>query len=316
MTDQPLQLNEIQQTVRDRYAEAAIAASTATTVHDIVHAAPEATAAVCCDDGCCGPAASGDTAGIEGAPSSATAATTVAVASQGSVATLVELKADACCGDGCCSDTSATYGIELYDAAEREGLPNAALLASLGCGNPIAVAELREGETVLDLGSGGGIDVLLSARRVGPTGRAIGVDMTDEMLTLARRNAVEAGAANVEFRKGTIESLPLDDASVDVVISNCVINLASDKGAVFAEIARVLRPGGRVGVSDVVADDLLTADQRAERGTYVGCIAGALSFREMRDGLRAVGLTDVEVVPTHLIVEGMHSAIIRATKPN
>ena len=137
-------------------------------------------------------------------------------------------------------------------------LPDAALLASLGCGNPIAVAELREGETVLDLGSGGGIDVLLSARRVGPTGRAIGVDMTDEMLSLARRNAAEAGAANVEFRKGTIEALPLDDASVDVVISNCVINLASDKPAVFAEIARVLRPGGRVGVSDVVADDLLT----------------------------------------------------------
>lgn len=294
MTDQTLQLNEIQQTVRDRYAEAAIAASTARTVHDIVHAAPEATAASCCDDGCCGQvASSGDSAS----------------------AALTELKADACCGDGCCSAVSATYGLELYDAAEREGLPNAALLASLGCGNPIAVAELREGETVLDLGSGGGIDVLLSARRVGPTGRAIGVDMTDEMLILARRNAVEAGAANVEFRKGTIEALPLDDASVDVVISNCVINLASDKAAVFAEIARVLKPGGRVGVSDVVADDVLTPAQRAERGSYVGCIAGALSFREMRDGLRGVGLTDVEVVPTHQIYDGMHSAIIRATKP-
>ena len=183
-------------------------------------------------------------------------------------------QADACCGDGCCSDVSGTYGLELYDAAEREGLPDAALLASLGCGNPTAVAELREGETVLDLGSGGGIDVLLSARRVGPTGHAIGVDMTDEMLSLARRNAAEAGASNVEFRKGTIEALPLDDASVDVVISNCVINLASDKNAVFAEIARVLRPGGRVGVSDVVADDLLTPEQRAERGSYVGCIAG------------------------------------------
>ncbi|MEO8273442.1 MAG: arsenite methyltransferase, partial [Chloroflexota bacterium] len=255
--------------VRDRYAEAAIAAATATTVHDIVQAAPEATAASCCGDDCC----SG-------------------------------------------SDSSATYGIELYDAAEREGLPNAAVLASLGCGNPIAVAELREGETVLDLGSGGGIDVLLSARRVGPTGHAIGVDMTDEMLSLARRNAAEAGASNVEFRKGTIEALPLDDASVDVVISNCVINLASDKDAVFAEIARVLRPGGRVGVSDVVADDLLTAEQRADRGSYVGCIAGALSFREMRDGLRAVGLTNVEVVPTHQVADGMHSAIIRATKPN
>ena len=309
MIDQTLELNEVQQTVRDRYAEAAIAASTATSVHDIVHAAPEATAASCCDDGCRAPAgANADVAG----GSSIRAAAPVA---DGSTATLLELKADACCGDGCCSDVSATYGIELYDAAEREGLPSAALLASLGCGNPIAVAELREGETVLDLGSGGGIDVLLSARRVGPTGRAIGVDMTDEMLSLARRNAVEAGATNVEFRKGTIEALPLDDASVDVVISNCVINLASDKAAVFAEIARVLKPGGRVGVSDVVADDLLTPEQRAERGTYVGCIAGALSFREMRDGLRRVGLTDVEVVPTHQITEGMHSAIIRATKP-
>jgi SAM-dependent methyltransferase len=219
------------------------------------------------------------------------------------------------CGDGCCGGTSSSIGIQLYDAAERAGLPDAAVLASLGCGNPIAVAELREGETVLDLGSGGGIDVLLSARRVGPTGRAIGVDMTDEMLALARQNAAEAGASNVEFRKGTIERLPVDDAAVDVVISNCVINLASDKRAVFAEIARVLKPGGRVGVSDIVADDLLTTEQRAERGSYVGCIAGALSFREFRAGLRDVGLTDVEVVPTHQVAEGMHSAIVRATKP-
>jgi ubiquinone/menaquinone biosynthesis C-methylase UbiE len=179
----------------------------------------------------------------------------------------------------------------------------------------VAVAELREGETVLDLGSGGGIDVLLSARRVGPTGRAIGVDMTDEMLALARRNAADAGAGNVEFRKGTIEALPLDDASVDVVISNCVINLASDKPAVFREIARVLRPGGRMGVSDVVADDTLTAGQRAERGSYVGCIAGALSFREFRTGLEAAGLTDIELIPTHQLAEGMHSAIVRATRP-
>ena len=221
-----------------------------------------------------------------------------------------------CCGDGCCeTEASGTYGLQLYDAAEREGLPDAALLASLGCGNPVAVAELREGETVLDLGSGGGIDVLLSARRVGPAGRAIGVDMTDEMLDLARRNAAEAGATNVEFRKGTIEALPLDDETVDVVISNCVINLASDKPAVFAEIARVLRPGGRMGVSDVVADDILTPEQRAERGSYVGCIAGALSFREFRAGLRDVGLTDIEIAPTHLLADGMHSAIVRATKP-
>ena len=219
------------------------------------------------------------------------------------------------CGDGCCSDVSGTYGLELYDAATRDGLPDAAVLASLGCGNPVAVAELREGETVLDLGSGGGIDVLLSARRVGPTGHAIGIDMTDEMLILARRNAAEAGASNVEFRKGTIEALPVDDASVDVVISNCVINLASDKSAVFGEIARVLKPGGRMGVSDIVADDLLTPEQRAERGSYVGCIAGALSFREFRTGLNAVGLTDIDLVPTHQVTEGMHSVIVRATKP-
>jgi arsenite methyltransferase len=297
MTDQTLELNEIQRTVRDRYAEAAIAAVGARTRHEAAHGSEALS-------GCCGPMVSSAESAIDGSIATATRASD-----------LVAPQADACCGDGCCSDVSGTYGLELYDAAEREGLPDAALLASLGCGNPTAVAELREGETVLDLGSGGGIDVLLSARRVGPTGRAIGVDMTDEMLSLARRNAAEAGAANVEFRKGTIEALPLDDASVDVVISNCVINLASDKPAVFAEIARVLKPGGRVGVSDVVADDLLTAEQRAERGSYVGCIAGALSFREMRDGLRAAGLADVEVVPTHQITDGMHSAIIRATKP-
>jgi SAM-dependent methyltransferase len=220
-----------------------------------------------------------------------------------------------CCDSDCCADPAAPGALTLYDAAEREGIPDAALLASLGCGNPIAVAELHEGETVLDLGSGGGIDVLLSARRVGARGHAIGVDMTDEMLELARRNAADAGATNVEFRKGTIEHLPVDDAAVDVVISNCVINLASDKRAVFAEIARVLKPGGRVGVTDIVADDLLTPQERADRGSYVGCIAGALSFREFRAGLRDVGLTDVEVVPTRRVADGMHSAIVRATKP-
>jgi SAM-dependent methyltransferase len=214
----------------------------------------------------------------------------------------------ACCGE-------EGIGAELYSALERDELPDAAVLASLGCGNPTAVADLHPGERVLDLGSGGGIDVLLSAKRVGPTGRAIGLDMTDEMLALAQRNASQAGAVNVEFLKGQIEAIPLPADSVDVVISNCVINLAADKPAVFGEIARVLRPGGRMGVSDIVADDGLTPEQRAERGSYVGCIAGALSFAEYTRGLAAVGLTDVSVTPTHSVADGMHSAIIRASKP-
>ena len=228
------------------------------------------------------------------------------------------VEASSCCGSDCCGGSAegpAVFGSILYAEADRAALPDSAVLASLGCGNPTAVAELREGETVLDLGSGGGIDVLLSARRVGPTGRAIGIDMTDEMLELARRNAVEAGVTNVEFIKGTIEELPVADASVDVVISNCVINLAADKPAVLREIARVLRPGGRVGVSDIVASDDLTTAQRAERGSYVGCIAGALSFGEFETGLRDVGLTDVSVRPTHEVADGMFAAIVRATKP-
>jgi SAM-dependent methyltransferase len=216
-----------------------------------------------------------------------------------------------CCGP----DGSAVYGDHLYTDADRASLPDTALLASLGCGNPTAVAELREGERVLDLGSGGGIDVILSARRVGPTGRAFGLDMTDEMLDLAVKNAAEAGVTNVEFVRGTIEAVPLPSSTIDVVISNCVINLATDKAAVFREIARVLRPGGRVGVSDVVADDALSPAERAERGSFAGCIAGALSFSEYRAGLAAVGLTDVEVVPTHAVANGLHAAIVRATKP-
>ncbi len=177
------------------------------------------------------------------------------------------------------------------------------------------MAELGEGETVLDLGLGGGIDVLLSARRVGPTGKAYGLDMTDEMLDLARRNAAEAGAANAEFLKGHIEAVPLPDSSVDVVISNCVINLSVDKPAVLAEMHRVLRAGGRIGVSDVVAEDRLSPSERAERGSYVGCIAGCLSVGEYRDGLTAAGLTDISVTFTHPVADGLHAAIIRATKP-
>ncbi len=216
----------------------------------------------------------------------------------------------------CCGPTGDTaWGESLYAAADRDQLPEAAVLASLGCGNPTAVAELRAGETVLDLGSGGGIDVLLSATRVGPTGFVYGLDMTDEMLELARRNAADAGATNVEFRKGRIESIPLGDASVDVVISNCVVNLSADKAAVLAEVARVLRPGGRLGISDVVADDTLSPGDRAERGSFVGCIAGALSFAEYRAGLEAVGLTDISVTPTHAVADGLHGAIVKAVKP-
>jgi arsenite methyltransferase len=216
----------------------------------------------------------------------------------------------------CCAPSSAAaFGSIHYDELERASLPDSAILASLGCGNPTAVAELKDGETVLDLGSGGGIDVLLSARRVGPTGFAYGLDMTDEMLELARRNAAEARATNVEFVKGRIESIPLADASVDVVISNCVINLSTDKAAVLAEIARVLRPGGRMGVSDVVADDELTPAERASRGSFAGCIAGALSFAEYRAGLDAAGLVDIQINSTSNAGDGLHGAIIRATKP-
>ena len=224
---------------------------------------------------------------------------------------------DGCCDSGCCGGptNSEVWGAELYEAAERAELPDAAVLASLGCGNPTAVAELRDGETVLDLGSGGGIDVLLSSRRVGPTGHAYGLDMIDEMLDLARRNAAEAGAENVEFLKGYIEDIPLPDASVDVVISNCVINLSADKAKVFDEMRRVLRPGGRIGISDVVASDYLTPAERAERGSLVGCIAGALSFDEFRSGLEGVGFDRVEIEPTHEVADGLTSAIIRARRP-
>src|SRR5512141_2386743 len=215
----------------------------------------------------------------------------------------------------CCSPSGQeVFGSIGYDELDRASLPDAAVLASLGCGNPTAVAELKDGETVLDLGSGGGIDVLLSARRVGPTGFAYGVDMTDEMLELARRNAAEAGATNVEFLKGRIEAIPLPDASVDVVISNCVINLSTDKAAVLAEIARVLRPGGRMGISDVVAEDRLAPAERAERGSHVGCIAGALSRGEYVAGLEAAGFENVSVDFTHEVADGMHGAIVKAVR--
>lgn len=225
-----------------------------------------------------------------------------------------------CCDPGCGCESDKSLGVDLtgntYTRAELEAIPVEAADASLGCGNPTAVADLLEGDTVLDLGSGGGIDVLLSARRVGETGYAYGLDMTDEMLDLAKRNAAVAGVANVEFLKGYIEDIPLDDASVDVIISNCVINLSTDKPAVFAEMARVLRPGGRIGISDVVADDALSPAERAERGSWVGCIAGALSYSEYRDLLEKAGFTDISLITSHRAADGMNSVIIKARTPS
>ena len=218
-------------------------------------------------------------------------------------------------GSGCCGDSgSADFGESLYSAEQRDELPDAAALASLGCGNPTAVAELREGEVVLDLGSGGGIDVILSARRVGPTGVAYGVDMTDEMLVLAQQNARDAGISNVHFLKGEIEAVPLPAESVDVVISNCVINLSTDKAAVLTETARVLRPGGRLGISDIVAEDHLTPAERAERGSWCGCVAGALSRAEYVAGLEAAGFEEVSVEFTYEVATGMHGAVVKAVK--
>jgi arsenite methyltransferase len=219
------------------------------------------------------------------------------------------------CGQAaCCGPDDSKWGTAHYD--DLGDLPDAAALASLGCGNPTAVADLNEGETVLDLGSGGGIDVLLSAKRVGPTGFAYGLDMTAEMLALARRNAAEAGATNVEFLEGRMEHVPLPDASVDVIISNCVINLSPDKPAVFAEMHRVLRPGGRIGISDVVTEDRLTAAEREKRGSYVGCIAGALPVSEYETGLRETGFDDVSITFTNEVGDGVHSAIVKAHKPS
>ena len=219
------------------------------------------------------------------------------------------------CGSGsCCEGEPSDFGEALYSAEQRGELPEAAALASLGCGNPTAGADLREGEVVLDLGSGGGIDVILSAKRVGPSGVAYGLDMTDEMLALAQKNAAKAGVTNLHFLKGVIEQIPLPADSVDVIISNCVINLSVDKPAVLTEMARVLSPGGRLGISDVVAADHLSPDERAERGSYVGCIAGALSKGEYVAGLEAAGFDQVSVEFTHEVADGMHGAIVKAVK--
>ena len=221
-----------------------------------------------------------------------------------------------CCGDGFeDSCGSGVFGDALYDADETSGAPREALAASLGCGVPTAVADLHEGETVLDLGSGAGADVLISARRVGPAGRAIGLDMTDEMLALAREHATSAGAANAEFVKGHIEEIPLADASVDVVISNCVINLSADKHAVLREVARVLRPGGRFAVSDVIADPDMDEATRRDMQQWTGCVAGALTRAEFESALATAGLVNVEIRETHRVHEHAAAAIVRATKP-
>ena len=280
MTEPGPRGSDVREQVRYRYAQAAeaVTAATGRTALAVVDA-----------DQCCAPVNS--SAQLSGA---------------------ADANASCCGGAG---EVDAAFGSSLYSAGEHGELPAEAIAASLGCGNPIMVAELTAGEKVLDLGSGGGIDVLLSARRVGPTGFAYGVDMTEEMLDLARANAAKAGVSNVEFLEGIIEDVPLPDGAVDVVISNCVINLSTDKPAVLAEILRVLAPGGRIGISDVVAEDHLTPAERAERGSYVGCIAGALSRREYLDGLTAVGFTDAEVSFTHEAAPGMHGAIIRAIKP-
>lgn len=234
-------------------------------------------------------------------------------APSGNISCCTPTKASSCCDSD--ATTMEGFGSALYPAGEQGAIPAEALAASFGCGNPTAVAELREGETVLDLGSGGGIDVLLSARRVGKTGFAYGVDMTDEMLELAEQNRAKAGATNVEFLKGTIEDIPLPGRSVDIVISNCVINLSIDKNTVMTEMFRVLKPGGRVGISDIVAEDDLSSAERADRGSYIGCIAGALSRSEYLHGLKQSGFAVSEVIFTHEVAEGMHGAIIRATKP-
>ena len=219
-------------------------------------------------------------------------------------------------GAACCGPTgdAGVFGASLYAESAESGAPEAAISASLGCGVPTAVADLHDGETVLDLGSGAGADVLISARRVGPTGTAIGLDMTDEMLELARANAREAGVENVEFLKGYLEDIPLEDETVDVVISNCVINLSGDKPSVIREAARVLRPGGRFAVSDVIADPDMDEQTRADMAAWTGCIAGALTETEFRSALQTAGFGEIEISETHRVHEHAGSAIIRARK--
>jgi arsenite methyltransferase len=280
------------------------------------------TQASCCEPSekasCCGTSAAGGSCGCSAGASSPDIRESVRERYAAAARTVAEQSPSAsCCGSVTLAeaDEARLFGVTLYEGAETEGAPDAALGASLGCGVPTAVADLHKGETVLDLGSGAGADVLISAKRVAPGGRAIGLDMTDEMLALARANAAAAGVENVEFVKGYLEAIPLPDASIDVVISNCVINLAADKRVVLAEAARVLRPGGRFAVSDVIADDDMDDATRADMQQWTGCIAGALTEDEFRAALADAGLTDVEIQPTHRVHEHAGSAIIRARKP-
>ena len=279
------------------------------------------TQAACCEPSekasCCHTSAAGGSCGC-----SAGASTDIRESVRERYAAAARTVAEQPASTSCCgsialaeADETGAFGVSLYEGAETEGAPDAALGASLGCGVPTAVADLHEGETVLDLGSGAGADVLISARRVGASGKAIGLDMTDEMLALARANAAAAAVENVEFLQGYLEDIPLPDGSVDVVISNCVINLAADKRVVLAEAARVLRPGGRFAVSDVIADAGMDAATRADMQQWTGCIAGALTQAEFRAALTDAGLVDVEIRPTHRVHEHARSAIVRARKP-
>jgi SAM-dependent methyltransferase len=279
--------------------------------------------ATCCEPtdkaSCCGESAAGGTCGC-----SAGASTTdpdeirEAVRARYAAAATSVTEGGSCCDADASvltDEEAAVFGAGLYGEEAGDELPDTATMASLGCGNPTAVAELHEGETVLDLGSGGGIDVLLSARRVGPTGKAYGLDMTDEMLALAKENQRKAGVENVEWLRGEIEAIPLPAETVDVVISNCVINLSVDKARVLTEAARVLKPGGRFAVSDVVADEDMDAATKADMQQFTGCLAGALTRREFEDALAAAGLEEVEVVETHRVHDKAGSAIVRARKP-
>jgi SAM-dependent methyltransferase len=270
--------------------------------------------ASCCEpsakDACCGASAAGDSCGCAVGQKQQPDIREIVRAHYANAARAVADGQPAECG---CAEP--VFGGALYDEAETHGATAAALGASLGCGVPTAVADLHEGEIVLDLGSGAGADVLISARRVGPTGRAIGLDMTDEMLELARTNAAEAGVENVQFLRGYIEDIPLPTESVDVVISNCVINLAGDKRRVVAEAARVLRRGGRFAVSDVIADPDIDEATRADMQQWTGCVAGALTEEQFRAALSDAGLIDIEIRPAHRVHEHASSAIVRARKP-